>query len=111
MSISEAIPYQSCGTTSGPGAFQGIVLLFDNGVRLSLTVPGQEPPNSWLAYLTPGQELAFNIFEVFAAAGRPFSEPVNLKMVNVTQQLGYLCSASTTAHAQRMVVDYIRLEN
>ncbi len=111
MSINVAIPDQNCGSTFGPGGYQGITMTLDNGTRFSFTVPGQQPFGISLnAYLEPGQEKEFNIFDMLTNAGVQFTEPINLVSINLSQQLWYLCSPSTEEHRQRMVVDYIRIE-
>ncbi len=111
MSINVAIPDQNCGSTFGPGGYQGITMTLDNGTRFSFTVPGQQPFGISLnAYLEPGQEKEFNIFNMLTNAGVQFTEPINLVSINLSQQLWYLCSPSTEEHRQRMVVDYIRIE-
>lgn len=106
---SEVLQYDTCSIT-GYGQFQGVRFQFDNGVSLSFSQEGQEPPDYFQVYVTPGVEVNLNIFEAFAAAGRPFVEPVNLKLIHVVQSLGNLCSPSTIEHQQRIKVDYIRME-
>jgi hypothetical protein len=109
MSTTEGSANPDCGQ---PGSFQGLILRFDNGISLAFTVPGQEPwIRTYYTYIQPGYEISFNIFEVFAAAGVEFIEPVNLVSVDITQQMWTLCESSTTDHRQRMVVDHIRLED
>lgn len=111
MSVTPEIPYQSCPSVIGKGAYQGIILKFDNGVRLMFTVPGQEPPfGGYSSTLIPGVATSFNIFDAFAAINVPFAEGTKLLSINMSQQFNPLCQLSTEEHRQRMVVDYIRFE-
>lgn len=110
LSVSPALPRADSCSLTGYGQYQGIRLKFDNGISLSFTREGQEPPDEWQAYITPGVEYSFNIFQAFAEAGVPFVTPVHLTSLNVVQSLGTLCTPSTSEHRQRIKVDYIRLE-
>ena len=85
---------------------------FDNGITLSFTVPGQEPTigSGQVAYIELGKEWSYNIFATFKNTGIEFIEPVNLKLINILQQLRELCDPPAIEHRQRMVVDYIRIE-
>jgi len=106
----------TAGTTdpacSQPASYQGIILKFDNGINLAFTVPGQVP---WVSNcyinIQPGYEISFNIHDAFAAVGFDFGETTNLLSVDIVQKMSTLCEPAPTEQRQRMVVDYIRLEN
>ena len=97
-------------------AWQGIRMEFDNGIALFFTIQGQVSPGDattgrWVAYIEPGKEWFYHIFTTFWNAGVEFVEPVNLLSITVEQQLAKVCGEPpATEHRQRMVVDYIRIE-
>ncbi|MEK6678285.1 MAG: hypothetical protein AABY39_02595 [Nitrospirota bacterium] len=116
ISINEEIPYQYCDSNDyGPGSWQGVDIQFDNGFSLFFTIPGHVSPGDattgrWIAYIEQGKEWSYNIFATFKNAGVEFVEPVNITGIDIVQQLWYLCNPSTIEYRQKMVVDYIRIE-
>ncbi len=124
ININETIPYQNCSNGFyGPGSEQSIEIKFDNGYFLYFSIHGHEPnilvspifggpdlEKHRVAYVELGKEWSYNIFATFRNAGIEFTEPANIKLIDTIQQLNPLCNPSTIEHRQRMVVDYIRIE-
>ena len=109
----------TCTTTGERPAVQGVVLTFVDAAnatrKLALVKdPSQLPdsvPHYWPVSLDVEQ--GFNIFAAYAFAYPPITlvEPVKLTAINIVQTLRELCNPSATEHRQRMVVDFLRLEN
>lgn len=112
MSVTSGIPhYNNCSLyTAGYGEYQGIIMAFSNGARLAFTLPYHEPPVNLVAYFTPGEEYAFNIFSALEEVGYPPDETLTLRSIDIVQQLGSLCDPAEEEQRQRISVDYIRLE-
>jgi hypothetical protein len=115
MSIDPMIPAQAADCYLGTGQYQGMHIFFDNGENLIFSVRGQEPqgavPSGHVAFITGGVEYAVNIFDAYQKVGITFREPVNIEKIQIVQQLLPYCFPNPPVeNYQKMVVDYIRLE-
>jgi hypothetical protein len=104
----------ACDFDLGIGHYQGIRVTFDNNERIFFTIPGPGPGGDTM-FVPLGQEFSFKIFDKFAEIGKVFTEPLSIVSINVVQQLMDRCPPSSNnapiGHRQRMVIDYIRIED
>jgi hypothetical protein len=117
MSINVPIPSQHSQCTDpssplNPGAWQVIVVNFNNGHRVFFTVPGQEMPGfstDHVSYLTLGQDFLFYPYQVFQGARIPFTEPLQIKGIDIYQQLWNICDPTPQDQTQTLQIDYIKI--
>jgi hypothetical protein len=88
--------------------WQGIVIMFENYQLWTFSMDGHQTAYEGIvSTVKPGEEFAVNIYEAFNSRGIPIQEPMYIKSIDIEQKLDTSCSIE---HTQRMVVDYIRIE-
>jgi hypothetical protein len=114
MSTNVPIPYQhsQCNNPSSPlnpGAWQAIVVAFNNGYQANFTVPGQEMPGDNY-YVTLGQDfIVYPYTQIFQYNGIPFVEPLQITGIYIYQQLYYICDPTSQDQTQTLQIDYIKI--
>ncbi len=73
---------------------------------INFTTPGNESYTAIDEYVPLGEDFRIALYDVLAKAG-PVIQPVSLHSISVLQDI--LCDAAAPTE-QRLVVDYIRLE-
>lgn len=112
MSLSAPVAVPQCpDNTWGNGAYQGVIVEFDNGYFLELTVRDQQRnliDTYNPIFITLGEETRINLYDALLARGVSVTEPRAVKLVMTVQQFLPPCEPTVEEQSQVLQVDYIR---